>query len=153
MVREVLKEIIQEAHVPTKVGMPSPQLPPRRSKTFQKGGLSATVEYTAEEMSFIQKRRGDYAKQGLAELFETDEYNDAQDNFIKQALIKQVFRNAGSAAYADLMGGGENPYSKSEQVNERFEQKATELFSNKILTLNQGKPVVGDYFEQQQVIN
>ena len=28
MVREVLKEIIQEAHVPTKTGMPAPQLPP-----------------------------------------------------------------------------------------------------------------------------
>lgn len=39
MVREVLKEIIQEAHVPTKVGMPSPQLPPRRSKTKTKVGM------------------------------------------------------------------------------------------------------------------
>jgi hypothetical protein len=28
MVREVLKEIIQEVHVPTKTGMPAPQLPP-----------------------------------------------------------------------------------------------------------------------------
>tara|TARA_X000001382_G_scaffold21462_2_gene13052 strand:- start:656 stop:3451 length:2796 start_codon:yes stop_codon:yes gene_type:complete len=122
--------------------------PLRRSKTIQKAGLSATVEYTAEEMSFLQKRKGDYAKQGLAELFETDEYKDAQDNFLKQGYIKKVFSNAGQAANADLFGVGENPYSKSEQVNERFEQKATELFSNKILTLNQGKPVVGDYFEE-----
>ena len=41
MVREVLKELIQEAHVPTKVGMPSPQLPPKRSKTKTKVGMPA----------------------------------------------------------------------------------------------------------------
>ena len=39
MVREVLKEIIQEAHVPTEKGMPAPQLPPKRPKTKTKKGM------------------------------------------------------------------------------------------------------------------
>ena len=39
-VREILKEILQEAHVPTKVGMPTPQLPVKKSKTKTKVGYA-----------------------------------------------------------------------------------------------------------------
>ena len=72
------------------------------------------------------------------------------NQFIKQGYIKKAFTAAEQAAYGDLIGAGDNPYSKSEGVNERITEEATEKFAEKILTLNQGEPIEGDYFEQEQ---
>ena len=38
-------------------------IPVKRGKSFSVGGLTATVEYTSEELSFLQKRSGEYTKQ------------------------------------------------------------------------------------------
>lgn len=121
--------------------------PVRRSKSISKGGLTVQVEYTAEELSFLQKRRGDIAKEQLGLLFDNEEYQAIPDNALKQANIKNIFTRADQAAYADLIGEGENPYSKGEQTKERIQNKAIELFGNKLLTINQGVPLQGQYFE------
>ena len=98
----------------------------------------------------LQKRKGAYAKENLSVLFSSDEYLEAQDNFVKQGYIKKAFTAAEQAAYGDLIRAGDNPYSKAENVNTRITEEATEKFAEKILTLNQGEPIQGDYFEQDQ---
>ena len=47
-------------------------IPVKRGKTFNVGGLSATVEYTSEELSFLQKRSGEYKTIFLENLLESD---------------------------------------------------------------------------------
>ena len=43
--------------------------PVKKGKTFSKNGLSATVEYTSDELSFLQKRTGEYNKQIFSSSF------------------------------------------------------------------------------------
>ncbi len=124
--------------------------PIRRGKSITKGFLGTTVEYTSDELAFLQKRKGAYAKENLSVLFSSDEYLEAEDNFVKQGYIKKAFTAAEQAAYGDLIGAGDNPYSKAKDVNTRITEEATEKFAEKILTLNQGEPIQGDYFEQDQ---
>jgi len=124
-------------------------LPVRRAKTFTKNNLSVNVEYTSDELRFLQKRSGDYARENVNQLLENSEYLEAEDNFYKQALIKKAFQAARETAYGDLIGSGPNPYSSSEETRNRIELKAQELFEQKILTNNLGKPILGNYFGEE----
>ena len=117
----------------------------RRSKTFSGGasGLTANVEYTSEELSFLQERSGKYTKQGLEELFQTEEYLD-NDNFYKQALIKKVVSNARSAAYNDMIGveqDGLGVWENAETTAKRFEDERLKILENKVITSNFGQPL------------
>ena len=122
--------------------------PVKRSKPFTKNGISISVEYTSDELRFLQKRSGDYAKQGLTELINTVDYKDNEDNFYRQYLIKNVFSNAREAAYNDLVGSGANPYSNAEEAANRIDAEAQTKFAESILTKNLGKPILGNYFEE-----
>ena len=56
-------------------------LPVRRAKTFTKNNLSVNVEYTSDELRFLQKRSGDYARENVNQLLENSEYLEAEDIF------------------------------------------------------------------------
>ena len=121
-----------------------------KSHSFQPkdSGLSATIEYTSEELSFLQKRSGDYAKKLLGQLIESDEYNSSDlDNFKKQYYIKQVYSKARSAAKNDLFGNEKsiNPYENSADVVSRINTKSQELLLQQIQTKNLGEPLANDY--------
>ena len=56
-------------------------------------------------------------------------------------------------AFADLIGedfeGSLGAYDDAENTAQRINDKAERLFENKILTLNFGKPLTGEYFEEE----
>ena len=126
--------------------------PVKKGKAFNKNGVSVKVEYTAEELSFLEKRTGEYNQQFFPQLFETEEYQEA-DNFYKQALSKKLHGKSKQAAYADLIGQefGESlgAYENAETTAQRINDEAARLFENKILTLNFGKPLINEYFEEE----
>jgi len=126
--------------------------PVKKGKAFNKNGVSVKVEYTAEELSFLEKRTGEYNQQFFPQLFETEEYQEA-DNFYKQALSKKLHGKSKQAAYADLIGQefGESlgVYENAETTAQRINDEAARLFENKILTLNFGKPLINEYFEEE----
>jgi hypothetical protein len=142
------KDPILDEWLATKVEL----TPVKKGKTFSKNGLSATVEYTSDELSFLQLRSGQYNKQNMNSLFETDEYQEA-DNFYKQALIKDVHSKSKSAAYADLIGqefdGSLGAYEFAENSATRINDKAKEVFENKVISLNFGEPLLQDYFTEE----
>ena len=141
------KDPILDEWLATKVEL----TPVKKGKTFSKNGLSATVEYTSDELSFLQLRSGQYNKQNMNSLFETEEYQEA-DNFYKQALIKDVHSKSKSAAYADLIGqefdGSLGAYEFAENSATRINDKAKEVFENKVISLNFGEPLLRDYFKE-----
>ena len=59
--------------------------PVRKGKTFNKNGVNVKVEYTSDELSFLQLRTGQYNEQDIPNLFESEEYQNA-DNYYKQAF-------------------------------------------------------------------
>ena len=142
------KDPILDEWLATKVEL----TPVKKGKTFSKNGLSATVEYTSDELSFLQLRSGEYNKQNMNSLFESEEYQEA-DNFYKQALIKDVHSKSKSAAYADLIGQefdeSLGAYEFSENSATRINEKAKEVFENKVITLNFGEPLLRDYFTEE----
>ena len=85
-------------------------------------------------------------------LFETEEYQEA-DNFYKQALIKDVHSKSKQAAYADLIGqefeDSLGAYEFSENSATRINEKAKEVFENKVISLNFGEPLLRDYFKEE----
>ena len=118
-------------------------IPVKRGKTFNVGGLSATVEYTSEELSFLQKRSGEYTKQFLLEeVIDSEEYLEA-DNFLKQTMIKKAVSNARAAAYDDMIGGdnGLGAWEKSEQTLKRITEERDNIFTEKATTKNFGAPL------------
>jgi len=73
---------------------------------YRKKGLSADLEYTAEELSFLQKRSGEYAQDIFSEVMDKKEYkilSTKQDNVFKQQVIKKIFSGAEKAAKADML--------------------------------------------------
>ena len=131
--------------------------PVKKGKTFTQNGLSATVEFTSDELSFLQLRSGQYNEQNMPILFENPEYK-SNDNFYKQALIKKVHSNSKAMAYQDLVNadgdeieGSLGAYEFAANASERISEKAKELFEKKILTLNFGEPLIRqDYFEEEE---
>ena len=90
-----------------------------KSFSFQKDGLSTSIDYTAEELSFMKKRSGEYAKEFLSAIFASDEYNDPTlDNFVKQEFIKKAFNGARSAAKADLIFNSDDTSEEYEEYPE-----------------------------------
>jgi hypothetical protein len=126
--------------------------PIKKGKTFSKNGLSATVEFTSDEFSFLQLRSGEYNEQNMPTLFESEEYQEA-DNFYKQALIKDVHSKSKKAAYADLIGQefdeSLGAYEFAENSATRINDKAKEVFENKVISLNFGEPLLRDYFTEE----
>ena len=143
-----------------------------KGHTFSKNGLSSTVEYKSDELSFLKKRSGEYATMMLGELFKTEEYNDPNlDNFARQYYIKQAFSKARSAAKADLFfNQDENsdtyveypellldddnlnikiealgPFENSNAVIERINSESQDLLLEEIQTKNLGEPLTNDY--------
>ena len=131
--------------------------PIKKGKPFRQNGVGVKVEYTSDEYSFLQKRSGEYNKEVMPLLFETDEYQEA-DNFYKQALIKKAHSNSQARAYADLIGNeeGNEPdgsfgfFEGYEDTRLRIDEKAKELYQNKLTTLNFGKPLENDYFGEEE---
>ena len=128
--------------------------PLRKGKAFRQNGVNIKVEYTADEYSFMEERAGLYNREVMPQLFETEEYQNA-DNFYKQALIKQAHSSSQARAYADLVGI-EDPkgnslglYEYYEDAQTRIDEKAKELYQNKITTLNFGNPLENEYFEEE----
>jgi len=136
--------------------------------SFQKDGLSTSVEYTSEELSFLKQRAGTYAKSLLAQVFEKDEYNDENiDNFVKHEYIKKAFNAARSAAKGDLLflqdensdDYNEYPefhvddedqgfslkalgaYEKSDGLRTRIDSEIRKDLINEIRTKQQGQPL------------
>jgi hypothetical protein len=125
--------------------------PFKKSKLFDFGsGITANVEYTSDELSFLKERSGAYAKTFLSEAFNSDEYNDLNlENYQKQFYIKQIFSKADKLAYADLtqnpdadsFDGSLGAYENSADVRVRFNNVATDLGINQIITKSQGMPI------------
>ena len=110
-----------------KSGVEINQLP--KSFSFQKDGLSTSIDYTAEELSFMKKRSGEYAKEFLAAIFASDEYNDPSlDNFVKQEFIKGAFSSARNAAKADLL-------FNSDETSDEYEEYPEVIMDNEVLGL------------------
>ena len=125
--------------------------PFKKSKLFDFGsGITANVEYTSDELSFLKERSGVYAKTLLSEAFNSDEYNDPSlENYQKQFYIKNAFSKADRLAYADLtqnadedsFEGSLGAYENSADVRVRFNNVATDLGINEIITKSQGVPL------------
>ena len=136
------KDPIRDELLKTKVEI----LPVRRSKTFSGGasGLTANVEYTADELSFLQLRSGEYTKQLLSDLFETDEYLE-NDNFYKQALIKKAVSKARAGAYNDMIGvefsDSLGAWENAEETAERLNSEKLKILEDKVITSNFGQPL------------
>jgi hypothetical protein len=141
--------------------------------------LSTSIEYNSEELSFMKKRAGEYAKEYLTVLFETDEYNDPNlDNFAKQNYIKNVFTGARAAAKGDLLFNsdensddyedypefiveddvlgleiaGKGAYENSLGLRTRIESEVRSNLINEIKTKNQGQPLAKPEEEYFQTI-
>ena len=129
---------IRQLLVDTNVGI----TPVKRGKTFNQGGLSATVEYTSAELSFLQKRSGDYTRINLEKLLESDEFNES-NNFQKQFAIKKAIGNARSLAYANMVGDDAElgAWENSEATLKRIMDERDNIFSEKALSKNFGEPL------------
>ena len=147
------------------------------SFSFQKDGLSTNIDYTSEELSFMKKRSGEYAKEYLAYIFNSDEYKDPSlDNYVKQEFIKNAFNAARAAAKSDLLfNSDENsddyqdypefivdddnlgfqiqakgPYDNSLYLRSRIESQIRSNLISEIRTKNQGQPLAKpeeEYFQ------
>ena len=118
---------------------------------FQGGaGLSANVEYTSEELSFLQLRSGKYTRQLLENLFETEEYQN-NDNFYKQALIKKSVSKARAAAYNDMIGvefeDSLGAWENAEATTKRLNDEKLRILENKVITSNFGEPLIKTFEE------
>ena len=108
-------------------GNTDPLLP--KTFPYQKDGLSTSIDYTAEELSFMKKRSGEYAKELLSAIFASDEYNDPTlDNFVKQEFIKGAFSSARNAAKADLL-------FNSDETSDEYEEYPEVIMDNEVLGL------------------
>ena len=127
--------------------------PVRKGKTFNKNGINVKVEYTSEELSFLQKRTGEYNKQDFPTLFESEEYQNA-DNYYKQHLSKGQHSNSKKKALADLLGqdfeGSLGAFENFEGVGSRIEEKAKEIYEQKVLSKNFGKPLTNELFPGEE---
>lgn len=134
--------------------------PLRKSKTFNLGGITATYDFTSDEYSFLQKRSGEYTKQILNYVFETDEYKSPKDNIHNQIIIKDVINNSRKIAYADLTNAEGDleldlgdytlnrlpVFDDHKNTLSRIEGQLKKDSLEKLLTINQGEPLKGDYF-------
>jgi hypothetical protein len=136
--------------------------------SYQKDGLSTSIEYTSEELSFLKERSGKYAKSILGQVFLKDEYNDPSlDNFVKQEYIQKAFTAARAAAKGDLLFlqdensedfteypefiiddenegitvGALGAYENSDNLRLRIDTEVRKNFLNEIRTRNQGQPL------------
>ena len=136
--------------------------------SYQKDGLSTSIEYTSEELSFLKQRSGQYAKALLGQVFVKDEYNDPTlDNFVKQEYIQSAFTAARAAAKSDLLYNQDDTseeyeeypefiiddedqgfsvnalgaYENSNDLRLRIDTEVRKNFLNEIRTRNQGEPL------------
>lgn len=116
----------------------------------------------------MKKRSGEYAKEYLAAIFNSEEYNDPTlENYVKQEYIKSAFNSARSAAKSDLLfNSDENSedyeeypefalsddnldldisakgaYENSLELRTRIDSEVRSNFINEIKTRNQGQPL------------
>jgi hypothetical protein len=139
-----------------------------RRFSYQEDGLSTSIEYTSEELSFMKKRSGEYFKQILGQVFTKDEYNDPTlDQYVKHEYIKKAHAAAKNAAKADLLFntddssedyqeypefivddeemeitvGALGAYDKSLDLRTRIQSEIRSNLLNEIRTKNQGQPL------------
>lgn len=144
------------------------KIPKSFSYQDQSTSLSTSVDYTSEELSFMKKRSGEYAKEFLGAIFNSEEYNSEDlDNYAKQHYIKKAFSAARSAAKADLLFNsdensddyvdypefvveddtlglqvsGKGAYENSLGLRERLQSETRANLINEIRTKNQGQPL------------
>jgi len=131
-------------------------------------GLSTSIDYTSEELSFMKKRSGEYAKEYLAAILNSEEYNSQDlDNYAKQFYIKKAFDAARGAAKNDLLFNtdensddyedypefvgaidelelqipGKGAYENSLGLRTRIQSEVRSNLLNEIKTKNQGQPL------------
>ena len=139
-----------------------------RRFSYQEDGLSTSIEYTSEELSFMKKRSGEYFKQILGQVFTKDEYNDPTlDQYVKHEYIKKAHAAAKSAAKADLLFNSDDSsedyieypeyivddeqmeitvdalgaYDKSLDLRGRIQSEIRSNLLNEIRTKQQGQPL------------
>ena len=136
--------------------------------SYQYDGLSTSIEYTSEELSFLKKRSGEYAKALLGQVFAKDEYNDPTlDNYTKQEYIQKAFTGARAAAKKDLLYNQDETsddyeeypeliiddeekgflvnalgaYENSDNLRLKIDTEIRKNFLNEVRTRNQGEPL------------
>jgi hypothetical protein len=139
-----------------------------RRFSYQEDGLSTSIEYTSEELSFMKQRSGKYFKEILGQVFTKDEYNDPTlDQYVKHAYIKKAHTAAKSAAKADLLFNSDDSsedyieypeyivddeqmeitvdalgaYDKSLDLRGRIQSEIRSNLLNEIRTKQQGQPL------------
>ena len=122
------------------------------------GQLKVPVEFNSKELSFMQQRAGQYAKEGLDKLFNSGFYQDADtDLYWKQTAVQQIFSEARKASYADLVNAGDRRsdyYEDFASVRTRIQSEADQAALSKLTTSNQGQPLKGEYnLDAQQGAN
>jgi len=165
-----------------KTGVEISKLPKSFSYKDKETSLSTSIEYNSEELSFMKKRSGEYAKEYLTAIINSEEYNSEDlDNFAKQHYIKKAFTAARSAAkddllfnsdensndyeeYPEFVGGieeldfeiaGKGAYENSLALRERIRSEARSNLLNEIKTKNQGQPLAkpeDEYFQDLQTV-
>jgi len=148
-----------------------------RRFSYQEDGLSTSIEYTSEELSFMKQRSGKYFKEILGQVFTKDEYNDPTlDQYVKHEYIKKAHAAAKSAAKADLLFNSDDSsedyieypeyivddeqmeitvgalgaYDKSLDLRNRIQSEIRSNLLNEIRTKNQGQPLAkpeDEYFQ------
>ena len=139
-----------------------------RRFSYQEDGLSTSIEYTSEELSFMKQRSGKYFKEILGQVFTKDEYNDPTlDQYVKHEYIKKAHAAAKSAAKADLLFNSDDSsedyieypeyivddeqmeitvdalgaYDKSLDLRVRIQSEIRSNLLNEIRTKQQGQPL------------
>ncbi len=139
-----------------------------RRFSYQEDGLSTSIEYTSEELSFMKQRSGKYFKEILGQVFTKDEYNDPTlDQYVKHEYIKKAHAAAKSAAKADLLFNSDDSsedyieypeyivddeqmeitvdalgaYDKSLDLRGRIQSEIRSNLLNEIRTKQQGQPL------------
>ena len=139
-----------------------------RRFSYQEDGLSTSIEYTSEELSFMKQRSGKYFKEILGQVFTKDEYNDPTlDQYVKHEYIKKAHAAAKSAAKADLLFNSDDSsedyieypeyivddeqmeitvgalgaYDKSLDLRNRIQSEIRSNLLNEIRTKQQGQPL------------
>ena len=163
---EILKTGVEISKVPKSFSYQDPDT-----------SLSTSIEYNSEELSFMKKRSGEYAKEYLAAILNSEEYNSEDlDNYAKQHYIKKAFNAARSAAKNDLLFNsdensddyqdypefvdvideldleiaGKGAYENSLGLRTRIQSEVRSNLINEIRTKNQGQPLAkpeDEYFQ------
>jgi len=120
--------------------------PIKRSYKTKVGGIyDVTVPYTSEELSFLQRKSGEYFKDSFGKLLtENTEYNkqDRPDSLAYQkAMILDVLEKSRSSAVKDLLS--------TPEIIESFKSRIAEQADKAAFDKNEGQVLPDGYFLEQ----